>query len=416
MGGFLAFALYIGIKHRLISKTGALLMFLGLVTHTTAFITRWFSTGHIPLSNMYEYLSLMGWTSVLIMLFLIIKYKQPLLGSLIAPVVFMLIVTAALLPKDANQSLMPALRSVWLNIHVSLAAFGSGCFLVSFAASAIFLIRRFTFNQIEYSKLRKNNLVLTAMLVGIPVIVALVFSFSGLKPPAPDSHIGPAGTGFNGGSVFILLGIGFIIGIGSSVVYWRKGSVYKPKGYGGWIFIVITLSFLLGGIIEGIMIKLDWIFLTQNLSSVTHDRTLKSAWLIFEFTGVAFCLSIPIAIMLFPLMRRLGGYLSSSTKINLESLDTVSYKSVSLGYPLYTIGALFAGAIWAEQAWGSFWSWDPKEVGALIVWLFYSGYLHARFNRGWQGTRAAVLVVAGFLVFILSFFGNYFFGGLHAYT
>jgi ABC-type transport system involved in cytochrome c biogenesis permease subunit len=88
---------------------------------------------------------------------------------------------------------------------------------------------------------------------------------------------------------------------------------------------------------------------------------------------------------------------------------------VTLGYPLYTLGALFAGAIWAEQAWGAFWSWDPKEVGALIIWLFYSAFLHARYQRGWTGTRTAVLSLTGFAMMMLSFFGNYFFGGLHSY-
>jgi len=100
---------------------------------------------------------------------------------------------------------------------------------------------------------------------------------------------------------------------------------------------------------------------------------------------------------------------------NLEMLDAINYKAIAIGYPLFTIGALFAGAIWANEAWGSYWSWDPKETGALIVWLFYTGYLHARYVKGWNGSRAAWMSIIGFLLALASFFGNMFLGGDHAY-
>ena len=143
---------------------------------------------------------------------------------------------------------------------------------------------------------------------------------------------------------------------------------------------------------------------------------MKSAWLFFEFFGCAYILSVILSPLVFLLIGRMSDKLTDSRLLPLDLLDEINYKSVSLGYPLYTVGALFAGAIWAEQAWGAFWSWDPKEVGALIIWLFYSGYLHARYQRGWTGSRAAILAVSGFILVLVSFLGNYFFGGLHAYT
>jgi ABC-type transport system involved in cytochrome c biogenesis permease subunit len=115
-------------------------------------------------------------------------------------------------------------------------------------------------------------------------------------------------------------------------------------------------------------------------------------------------------------MVKLASSFFSSANINTELLDEINYKTVCLGYPLYTVGALFAGAIWAEQAWGQFWSWDPKEVGALVIWLFYTGFLHAHRQYGWRGNKAAILSVFGLLMILLSFFGNYFFGGQHAYA
>jgi cytochrome c-type biogenesis protein CcsB len=101
---------------------------------------------------------------------------------------------------------------------------------------------------------------------------------------------------------------------------------------------------------------------------------------------------------------------------SLRLLDEINYRAVAIGYPLFTIGGLFAGAVWAYEAWGSFWSWDPKEVGALIIWFFYTAYLHARLQRSWSGRRAAWLSIAGFAIVILSFLGNLWLGGNHAYT
>ena len=99
----------------------------------------------------------------------------------------------------------------------------------------------------------------------------------------------------------------------------------------------------------------------------------------------------------------------------LESLDNLTYKAVSMGFPLFTAGAMVAGAIWAKQAWGSYWSWDPKEVLSLVVWLVYAAYLHARLVRGMRGTPVAVMSLAGFALTVFTIFGNELFGGLHAY-
>jgi cytochrome c-type biogenesis protein CcsB len=100
----------------------------------------------------------------------------------------------------------------------------------------------------------------------------------------------------------------------------------------------------------------------------------------------------------------------------LDLLDEIAYRGIAIGYPLFFLGALLAGAIWAHHAWGKLWGWDPKEVGALVVFLIYSAYLHARASHGWRGQRAAVLSVIGFAAAIFTLFGNLVLGGLHAYN
>ena len=99
----------------------------------------------------------------------------------------------------------------------------------------------------------------------------------------------------------------------------------------------------------------------------------------------------------------------------LDALDALAYRAITIGFPLFTAGALVAGAIWAKQAWGAYWSWDPKEVLSLVVWLVYAAYLHARLVRDLRGTPAAAISVAGFLLTLFTIFSTLVFGGLHAY-
>ena len=98
-----------------------------------------------------------------------------------------------------------------------------------------------------------------------------------------------------------------------------------------------------------------------------------------------------------------------------EELDTLSYRSILIGFVLLTLG-LISGAVWANEAWGTWWSWDPKETWAFIAWLFYAAYLHMRISKGWQGRKPALLASTGFLVVLVCYLGVNFLGiGLHSY-
>lgn len=98
-----------------------------------------------------------------------------------------------------------------------------------------------------------------------------------------------------------------------------------------------------------------------------------------------------------------------------ELLDEIGYKAIVIGFPFLTL-VIILGALWAEVAWGRYWGWDPKETASLVTWLIYSAYLHARIVRGWRGSRAAWLLMAGFGATLFTYFGNLIFGGLHSYA
>ena len=99
-----------------------------------------------------------------------------------------------------------------------------------------------------------------------------------------------------------------------------------------------------------------------------------------------------------------------------ERLDVISYRSVCLGMLFLTL-TILTGAIWAEQAWGSYWSWDPKETWSLVTWIIYAIYLHLRLRRGWKGKTAAWFAVIGFACVIFTYIGvNTFLPGIHSYA
>jgi ABC-type transport system involved in cytochrome c biogenesis permease subunit len=110
-------------------------------------------------------------------------------------------------------------------------------------------------------------------------------------------------------------------------------------------------------------------------------------------------------------------YLAAGEQDKKEKWDSVSYRCVAVGFPLFTLGGLVFGMVWAYKAWGTYWSWDPKEVWSLITWIVFALYLHTRIVMGWKGKRSAVIAIIGFLAALFTYFGvNYLLAGLHSYA
>ncbi len=139
---------------------------------------------------------------------------------------------------------------------------------------------------------------------------------------------------------------------------------------------------------------------------------LQSGWLVlhvaFSFIGeVFFAVGFVSAIL----------QLAAKSEEKRQEYDRVTYTSIAVGYPIFTAGALIFGAIWAEKAWGVWWSWDPKETWALITWLTYTAYLHFRLVRKSTSRLVPALVIIGFVIAMFTFFGvNFLLSGLHSYS
>ncbi len=417
-GGFIAYAMYFSLKKDSLQKIGTLLLIIGLLLQTSGFIVKWSIVGQIRFQSMFEFLMLMSWAGVLLILYGVTKYKSPLLGVIITPIIVMLNAAAALLDKSPAENLMPALQSNWLTIHISLAAIGSGAFVIAGAVSIFYLLSKHQYKKDDKKDFNGFLSIALLYLIYIPVFIFFILKIAGLTPHhtafqviskfASQMEYENARTLL--GQLVVTLGLLFIPMIAVTGHFFKKKFAdSKNAGYGGVLFALFALSFSLSSLFVGIFIHNDVIL-------ITSQRHLGSIWRFFEFLGSAYVITLIIFPILYYLIyRKLG---SSINKISnkLDLLDEINYRAVSLGYPLYTVGALFAGAIWAEQAWGTFWSWDPKEVGSLLVWFFYSAVLHARYNRDWQGSRLAILSIIGTSMMFVTFYGNYFFGGLHAYA
>lgn len=148
---------------------------------------------------------------------------------------------------------------------------------------------------------------------------------------------------------------------------------------------------------------------------------LKSNWLIahvitcflgYSAFGIAFGLSIMYLV-------KNGNPESSNPFISLipdtSILDEISYQMILIGFLLLTLG-IITGSVWAHSAWGSYWSWDPKETWSLITWLVYASLLHSRMMRGWRGKRIAILSIIGFICVLFTYLGVNYLPGLHSYA
>jgi len=184
-----------------------------------------------------------------------------------------------------------------------------------------------------------------------------------------------------------------------------------------YIFWTVTL-----GVFIVVLAAMGLDYLKFKLPGMGSDQFIQNYLFKATFAspslGVVF-VSLVVSIAFIFAIWNWGGSLKNivlNFGISPQVLDEITYKSIAIGFPIFTLGGLIFGAIWADQAWGVYWSWDPKETWSLITWLVYAFFLHARLLRGWKGHKMAVVAVIGFVAVIFTYLGvNLLLSGLHAY-
>ena len=187
----------------------------------------------------------------------------------------------------------------------------------------------------------------------------------------------------------------------------QAASPLVPALQSNWLMMHVTVMILsYAALILGSLLSIGFLVITSgqsiNLSSNTEALSTTNS------TDSKLSLALPNTGMQ---MNFSGSY-----RLNLaKTLDNLSYRVLGLGFPLLTIGIL-SGAVWANEAWGSYWSWDPKETWALLTWLVFAIYLHTRLTKGWEGRKPALIASLGFVTVWVCFLGVNLIGeGLHSY-
>ena len=350
-------------------KIAVSLTIVGFISQLGYFITRWIAAGHAPVSNMFEFTTFFGMALVGAFIVIYFIYRTTLLGLFTMPVAILVIAYASMFPREITP-LIPALQSYWLHIHVTTAAMGEAILAISFAAGLIYLVK-----AIDQTKSTKRTFWLEIVMFTLVTVlgfvaVSSIFSAMGFheKFNWVDKHANqatveytmPAITGPHHGELLTKNGFKPLVEMPAFINAKKSNTVI-------WS--------LIGGLI-----------LYGLIRSVLRKR---------------------IAAALKPFVKN----------IKLDFVDEISYRSVLIGFPVFTLGALIFAMIWAQMAWSRFWGWDPKEVWALITWLFYAAFLHLRLSKGWHGEKSAWLAVIGFVIIMFNLVAvNLVIAGLHSYA
>lgn len=241
---------------------------------------------------------------------------------------------------------------------------------------------------------------------------------------------------------FIVLVIGFTDNTAGIIMRWVESyqigyghapfsNMYESLVFFSWtvailyIFVELKYKESIIGVFASplIFLAIAYASFDPNTSSKISPLlpALKSNWLIAHvitcFLGYAgFAVAFGFSIMYFVKPRDTRSESIFAKLPSLDLIDELTYQMVIFGFLFLTIG-IITGAVWANSAWGKYWTWDPKETWSLITWLIYAIFMHLRIMRGWSGKSLAYISVIGFLAVLFTYFGvNYFLSGLHSYA
>jgi len=190
----------------------------------------------------------------------------------------------------------------------------------------------------------------------------------------------------------------------------QKAAPLVPALKSNWLMMHVSIMMLsYSTLITGSLLSILFLVLTLGKNVSLQGNSMGSVQSEESSTR-----NMSMAVLEASLSNQQDNINSKSLSL-LETLDNLSYRIIGLGFPLLTTG-IVAGAVWANEAWGAYWSWDPKETWALITWFVFAAYLHARITKSWQGKRPALLASVGFVVVWICYLGVNFLGkGLHSY-
>lgn len=364
-------------KHSRAGNIGITITIIGFISQVGYFITRWIASQHAPVSNLFEFTTFFGMMLVLAFIVIHFIYRFNILGLFTLPVALLIIAYASMFPREISP-LIPALKTHWLYIHVTTAALGEAVLAISFAAGLIYLIK-----TIDQTRLNKKTFWLEFIIYTLYATIGFVIITTSFRIGGYENVFEFQAVDNNGQELTV------------------KSEYVLPPMFGPHNATKLT-----SGAMDPLMEVPSWM---KGEQAARKLNTL--VWSLL--TGLAL-----YGLTLLILRKRVAAWIQPALhRVKPDLVDEVSYRAVTIGFPIFTLGALIFAMIWAQQAWNRFWGWDPKEVWALITWLFYAVFLHLRLSSGWHGERSAWLAVIGFAIIMFNLIAvNLIIAGLHSYA
>ncbi len=392
-------------------KFASLATWLGLIANTGAVAHRWYEAGHPPFASVYEMLLSFVWTLAVLTLIAEKKYGVKVIGTVTMPVAIVGVVLMQLLRTEVHP-LVPALQSTWLHVHVTLAMLAYAACALSFALAMMFLIQ---------DKMKTETFLAVTSASTMAIYASLVLTrfekWGALSLVAWDPERKSEVFLSKGMRLFVtipdlgwLMMLAFLVVASPLVFYgiarWKNDeSFFALANRAVFVSILIQVMALVMFLVRAS----DGRYPSLDADGLFPTSLAASPFILSGLVGGIF-----ISLLYLLLLWRRADL--ERLLPDAENLDRITYKTIGIAFPLLTL-MIAAGAYWANQTWGSYWSWDPKETWAAITWVVYAGYLHMRITRGWRGRRAAYFAILGFAVVMFTFFGvTYLLPGLHAYA
>lgn len=348
---------------------GIALTLVGFASQLGYFFLRWGASGHAPVSNLFEFTTFFGMMLVGAFIILYFMYKTTILGVIALPFALLVIAYASMFPKDISP-LIPALQSDWLKIHVTTVSAGEAILSISFVAGLIYLLK-----SVQHTKGSRQSFWLETVMYSLVVV------------------------------------LGFVVVSTAFTLSHYEANFQYVKQQGEEAISEYTLPALVGPN-EGKLVSENVMEPLVEMPALINAKKLNTViWSFMVGTVIYLLLRLifrkRIAAKMQPLVKN----------VNLDLMDEIGYRSVLIGFPVFTLGGLIFAMIWAQIAWTRFWGWDPKEVWALITFLFYAAFLHLRLSKGWHGEKSAWLAVVGVAIILFNLIAvNLIIAGLHSYA
>lgn len=368
-------------KNTFFFQGGKIFVFSSNLLFALTLLLRWIGENYFPLSNLYESLIFLSWGISTIHLFIEFQTKSRLIGCIVSPILFFLAGFSSLtLPTDMQKALplVPSLQSNWLMMHVTMMMISYATLIVGSLLSLLYLaFLAFDSSASKQDKTDPRNSDKKKQLMEEPLLKEnfLIQEHTVSLNSSPST--------FN-----MAQRANVTLKVDSSIPSIPTIPLGSIKKFDGSSRSRENSHQLLNK--ENVFIEI------KTLTDLENSNEEKQNEL--------------------PQQEQNREKVFSSSKLALlQTVDLWSYRIIGLGFPFLTIG-IISGAVWANEAWGSYWSWDPKETWALITWLVFAIYLHSRLIKGWQGKEAAILGSCGFFVIWICYLGVNFLGkGLHSY-